>query len=175
MIVPMKEKYVDEAVGVFIEFGRSVEGQVDVTSSGSTRTGDVEVFTLPPDAAFAVVHAQKIFRMMLYQILCEGAPMVIWCVKCGAQHHDDLEWRAKPHKTHLCEACGHEWRPFDYPTIGVCHDEIDLDAQIEWLKLVRGNYKRRKLFAEADAIRRWLDECGAPPDPKPEGIRPLGR
>jgi ABC-type nickel/cobalt efflux system permease component RcnA len=48
-----------------------------------------------------------------------GVPVEICCPKCGKHHIDEGEWATKPHHTHLCAGCGHEWRPFEYPTVGV--------------------------------------------------------
>lgn len=48
-----------------------------------------------------------------------GVPLALWCPKCSAPHVDEGEWATRPHKTHQCQSCGHEWRPFDYPTTGV--------------------------------------------------------
>lgn len=45
--------------------------------------------------------------------------LILHCPKCGAQHVDEGEWATRPHKTHLCAACGHEWRPKGTPTVGV--------------------------------------------------------
>lgn len=41
------------------------------------------------------------------------------CPECGAPHIDEGEWATRPHKTHQCQSCKHEWRPFEYPTVGV--------------------------------------------------------
>lgn len=42
------------------------------------------------------------------------------CPSCGGKHVDRDEWATRKHKTHLCEGCGHEWRPFsDFPTFGI--------------------------------------------------------
>lgn len=47
-------------------------------------------------------------------------PMVLACPQCGVQHIDEGEWAAtRHHKTHQCQACKHEWRPFPYATVGV--------------------------------------------------------
>lgn len=69
--------------------------------------------------------------------LAHGAPidMVLYCPKCGEQHIDEPEggpemqpdgsvhteeyWDNRPHKSHLCKHCGHQWRPADVPTNGV--------------------------------------------------------
>ena len=42
--------------------------------------------------------------------------MVLHCPACGHQHVDAL---SPPHRSHLCAACGHIWRPADVPTNGV--------------------------------------------------------
>lgn len=45
--------------------------------------------------------------------------MHLLCPRCGAIHLDEGEWATRPHKTHQCQSCKHEWRPFEYPTVGV--------------------------------------------------------
>ena len=47
-------------------------------------------------------------------------PKILFCPKCNFQHIDQNEWATiRLHKTHLCEKCKFEWRPFEYYTIGV--------------------------------------------------------
>lgn len=46
-------------------------------------------------------------------------PLILLCPECEVSHIDRAEWAERPHKTHLCENCGHEWRPFEVPTVGV--------------------------------------------------------
>lgn len=46
-------------------------------------------------------------------------PTLLTCPKCATPHVDEGEWATRPHKTHLCVKCGNEWRPFEYPTVGV--------------------------------------------------------
>ncbi len=46
-------------------------------------------------------------------------PMLLWCPECLAAHLDEGEWAVRLHKTHQCQACGHEWRPYACPTVGV--------------------------------------------------------
>lgn len=66
MKIPMREKYVDEAVGIFTIFGVRV-GAVDVSD------GARDVFYgLPRDVAEQVVAAQEEFRDKLYKLLCEA-------------------------------------------------------------------------------------------------------
>lgn len=64
---PTKTKYVDEAVGVYFQFGVHADGRVDV----ATVHGDVFVGLTKYDAA-RVVEAQAEFREKLYAILCEA-------------------------------------------------------------------------------------------------------
>ncbi len=67
MTLPMREKYVDDAVGIFIEFGTHPDGTVDVHALGR------DVFEgLPKDVAQKVCEAHDRFREELYVILCEG-------------------------------------------------------------------------------------------------------
>lgn len=65
-------------------------------------------------------------------------PMVLHCPACGLQHLDAPKpcsaefceggcvqpldctaWTNPPHRSHLCQYCGHTWRPADVPTTGV--------------------------------------------------------
>lgn len=43
--------------------------------------------------------------------------MVLHCPACDMQHID--EGATKPHRTHQCQGCKHEWQPADVPTVGV--------------------------------------------------------
>jgi len=43
----------------------------------------------------------------------------LFCPECGTRHFDEGVWKTKSHKTHQCQNCFHEWRPFSFPTIGV--------------------------------------------------------
>jgi hypothetical protein len=62
-------------------------------------------------------------------------PLVLYC-PAGHLHVDEGEWATRPHKTHQCQRpkdcgcgmgsrcerlslCGLEWRPADFPTVGV--------------------------------------------------------
>jgi hypothetical protein len=46
-------------------------------------------------------------------------PLLLACPSCHVAHVDRGSWRTRSHRTHRCEACGIEWRPTDYPTVGV--------------------------------------------------------
>lgn len=64
MKVPMREKYVDEVVGVWNVFG-SRDGGVDISD------GNRDVFReIPLERAEKIVIAQAEFREKLYTILC---------------------------------------------------------------------------------------------------------
>ena len=45
--------------------------------------------------------------------------MMLDCPACEALHVDEGEWATRPHKTHQCQGCGHEWRPVPYATVGI--------------------------------------------------------
>jgi len=55
--------------------------------------------------------------------LAQPIPMILFCPSCGTQHVDAPEpsigWENPPHRSHLCHACQHVWRPCDRPTNGV--------------------------------------------------------
>ena len=70
----MREKTVDECVGIWIKHG-SWDGSNNtcVTSVGTLSVGDYDIFLggLPENQATQVVNAQEQFRKKLYKILCE--------------------------------------------------------------------------------------------------------
>lgn len=57
--------------------------------------------------------------------------MLLFCPSCGTQHIDSperslgpgnterIDWDNPPHRSHLCQDCGHIWRPSDVHTNGV--------------------------------------------------------
>ncbi len=88
------------------------------------------------EAAASLIASQEreIARLRRLQpVPPEPVDMVLFCPKCGAQHVDAPEeafassngkrtmttWTNPPHRSHLCHACGHIWRPADIPTNGV--------------------------------------------------------
>lgn len=65
-------------------------------------------------------------------------PIHAVCPQCGGTHVDRGEWatNAKLHRSHLCEHCGHVWRPFEHYTVGV--EVTPLSAEIpEGQRLLR--------------------------------------
>lgn len=53
------------------------------------------------------------------RLLSDPIPMILFCPACNWQHIDKQGWTGKPHRTHLCENCKHEWRPSHRSTVGV--------------------------------------------------------
>lgn len=45
--------------------------------------------------------------------------VLAFCPECRMQHVDRGEWETRPHRSHLCEHCGHVWRLAMVPTVGV--------------------------------------------------------
>jgi len=62
----MREKYVDEKIGIYMIFGARPDGTVDVAN----QYGDV-LEGLPRDVAEKIVEAHDIFRHTVYDLLCE--------------------------------------------------------------------------------------------------------
>lgn len=59
-------------------------------------------------------------------------PMTLTCPKCGMVHVDEGEWATRPHKTHQCQDCFNEWKPFEYATVGVAPAKVGEER--EWIK-----------------------------------------
>lgn len=54
------------------------------------------------------------------KVVPEGPiPALLYCPECGELHVDEYEWAKRPHKTHQCQSCGCEWRPFSVATVGI--------------------------------------------------------
>lgn len=67
MNIPMREKYVDEAVGIWFIFGEHPGGSLVDISDGTN-----DVFrSLPRAPAVKLCEVQERFRQELYSILCE--------------------------------------------------------------------------------------------------------
>lgn len=53
----------------------------------------------------------------------EPVPMILHCPMCGVQHIDQANpatgWTDPPHRSHVCQTCGVQWRPSDSYTRGV--------------------------------------------------------
>lgn len=70
------------------------------------------------------VLAQHILKGGLMRTkLNEPVKLVLYCPVCQKQHLDEGEWAVRPHKTHLCLGCGHQWDPLpDRESFGVAED-----------------------------------------------------
>lgn len=85
-------------------------------------------------------------------------PIHAVCPQCGGTHVDRDEWatNAKLHRSHLCEHCGHVWRPFEHYTIGV---EVTSLADAEGIKAVSRAHFHIKVSSSVDVhhLRQLLD------------------
>lgn len=53
-------------------------------------------------------------------ILLQPVPLLLFCPECQMQHVDEGEWAtARRHRKHLCQGCGHVWKPYPFDTVGV--------------------------------------------------------
>jgi hypothetical protein len=48
--------------------------------------------------------------------------LVLFCPSCRTRHVDRGEWATRRHRTHRCDACGHEWQPADVASVGVADE-----------------------------------------------------
>lgn len=123
-------------------------------------------------------------------------PMVLHCPVCALQHVDEGEWIAAEHRTHLCAACGNEWRPSNTATIGVKAlararpDESEEPEKPRWLVVIarEGVPEVTRFGVHVEALEyfdrastQWSDSYLArvevgPGDPRPDvAIREEGR
>jgi predicted RNA-binding Zn-ribbon protein involved in translation (DUF1610 family) len=84
-------------------------------------------------------------------------PTVLRCPECGDIHIDRDEWAARPHRTHQCQACKHEWRPYEVATVGVESWDSASSATLD-----TDNRRLRAALAEqwAEVVERiaaWLE------------------
>lgn len=72
MNLPMREKYVDEAVGIWLVLDSVQVGKTYITSVGLPLDRDIFPTPIPKDRAEKVVILQEEFRQNLYKLLCTG-------------------------------------------------------------------------------------------------------
>ena len=92
----------------------------------------------PDDAEFGPDHpvfklaAERDALLLRVRALESGdakpVPTVLHCPDCEEIHVDEGEWATRPHKTHQCQHCRHEWRPYQVHTVGV---PVSGDAKLE--------------------------------------------
>jgi NTP pyrophosphatase (non-canonical NTP hydrolase) len=93
-----------------------------------------------------------------------AVPMLLFCPRCAEQHVDapqpEKGWENPPHRSHLCGACGHVWRPADVATTGVqvldTAGARDGSPRPEIGLAIRQHEERER---QATA---WLNDQGAP-------------
>ena len=79
------------------------------------------------------LYGERTFGKVYAAAPAKPAAMTLHCPKCEKLHVDEGEWATRPHKTHQCQHCMHEWRPFEYPTVGVAKPSEQEKAPIEAL------------------------------------------
>lgn len=107
-------------------------------------------------------------------------PMVLFCPACGEQHIDKANWESPPHRTHLCQVCGHLWRPASVYTEGVAEVPLGtsdtrpairgratLEAQPAMLAVIEAARKAVDIYQSALLINA-LDKYDAALPPAPE-------
>lgn len=68
----------------------------------------------------SVVNLAALVKMLAPFVVADTpVPMLLACPTCHAQHIDEGGWATRPHRTHLCSACGATWRPALVHTVGV--------------------------------------------------------
>lgn len=89
--------------------------RIVVTASNCAWWGCVGRITeIAPDHVFANCGG----NIVLFAKSDTAVVLKLNCPECGVKHVDRGEWETRPHKTHLCEACGHLWKPRPFPTVG---------------------------------------------------------
>lgn len=83
--------------------------------------------------------------------------VTIFCPECSLPHVDEGEWATtRRHKTHQCQDCGHEWRPFPFATVGVSHPTTPPAPEAEKLRVAVEALEEIKSKA-----RPWASERAA--------------
>lgn len=70
--------------------------------------------------------------------------MFLNCPECGYLHVDEDEWATKPHNTHKCAKCKHEWKPHHYPTVGIGWPKMDADETMVFLQYAEKYLRQAK-------------------------------
>ena len=64
------------------------------------------------------------YKATIVALRSAGVPTLLWCPRCGQQHIDKGLWATVPHRTHYCNYCCTEWRPFEVATYGCSVEDI---------------------------------------------------
>lgn len=103
-----------------------IESALDRIKNGN---GQMRIPADPTDPDLVLVACQERIAALESELaqarqqLSEPIDMLLLCPNCGLQHVDAPDertpgWTNPPHKSHLCHACAHIWRPSDRPTNG---------------------------------------------------------
>lgn len=103
-------------------------------------------------------------RLAAMQAKSEPVAVTIFCPVCAVPHVDEGEWATtRHHKTHQCQGCGHEWRPFPFATVGVAHPSPSVPNP-DLAGLVEAAF-----IAGATAVHDdWVRNPGVAPNGDPE-------
>jgi hypothetical protein len=95
--------------------------------------------------------------------------VALFCPRCGAQHEDFCEWAERPHSTHQCLFCKHEWRPFPWTTVGIALAPTMASREWSWRKHREVESDGLPaLVVRLETFERMADySCSIPTGPKP--------
>lgn len=114
--------------------------QAEADKNAAAKAGERAVYIVSDSVAAAVrpedlaggdveAFAVRLARSILPALVADGwfnpglkpVDAILFCPACGTQHVDAPSegWTNPPHRSHLCHACGHVWRPADVATNGV--------------------------------------------------------
>jgi hypothetical protein len=116
-----------EAVGSMIHWAREAlavcrfRKEAHIITVGLSRDSEASLMEGHVEALVAAYDAAKAIP---------SAPLALSCPKCRAPHVDEGEWATRPHKTHQCQSCSHEWRPYPFPTVGVASVPLSTLAEV---------------------------------------------
>jgi hypothetical protein len=99
---------------------------LDVAAAAVEASADVWTGFARNDARTCIRAALEAVGVLPAPTALQPIPVQLNCPECGVAHVDEGPWATRLHKTHQCQACKHEWRPYDYPTVGVA-DKADTD------------------------------------------------
>jgi hypothetical protein len=74
-----------------------------------------------PELCGSCLHNRSAIALLNRQLgdKCAPIPMRLHCPLCHELHVDQGTFATKPHRDHVCQHCGHVWRPALVPTVGV--------------------------------------------------------
>lgn len=94
--------------GVFCRWHAIKEGRKLSEELG----GQMPIFAVEP-------YSEELKLKIESRISATPQSKILHCPQCKSQHIDTGDWKEIPHCKHRCAYCKHEWKPFDYCTVGV--------------------------------------------------------